>query len=265
MTGRWMTVLTLAVPAAVFGFLYGFVVQPQQAALAEARQRLSVLTAQLDGQRAAARTAAVDPDIDVAGLMATVLNGPAVGGVDNLVVETDQVAGGSDVSVAFDGRFEQIGGFFWNLRSLPSPLELRAVALTPGRGPLVHASVELVVLHRSGAQPPAPETTHPAADGMTVPEWPRNPFIAGRAEPARAVETRRAPVDPSGADSIVTGILVSNGRRVALVDGRIVSPGDRVRSGVVRAIEPEAVLIEGPGGRNRRIELARPVPHGERR
>jgi hypothetical protein len=57
----------------------------------------------------------------------------------------------------------------------------------------------------------------------------------------------------------VTSILFSSGRRVAIVDGRIVRPGDQVRTGVVSDIKADALVIVDARGRRRRVEIQRPA------
>jgi hypothetical protein len=51
---------------------------------------------------------------------------------------------------------------------------------------------------------------------------------------------------------------VSNDRRLARVDGRIVRPGDRLASGIVRSIERDAIVIGDLSGTTRRVEITRP-------
>ena len=67
----------------------------------------------------------------------------------------------------------------------------------------------------------------------------------------------RAAVNEDRPEPVVTGILFSSGRRLALVDGRIVAPGDRVGIGVIRSIEPEAVIVASDQGETRRVAIDR--------
>jgi hypothetical protein len=60
-------------------------------------------------------------------------------------------------------------------------------------------------------------------------------------------------------DPVVRSILVSGDRRFALIDGRVASEGDAIGAGIVRAIEPDAVVIATVDGKIRRIELPRPA------
>ena len=48
---------------------------------------------------------------------------------------------------------------------------------------------------------------------------------------------------------VVQTILFSPGRSVALIDGRIVKPGDRIGEGRVAEIRRDAVVVETPDGR----------------
>jgi hypothetical protein len=88
---------------------------------------------------------------------------------------------------------------------------------------------------------------------MTSPQWKRDPFANDQRVDSQA------PVAPKEPDPVVTSILFSSGRRVAMVDGRIVRAGDQVRTGIIRDIEAAAVVIVGRDGRERRVAIARPV------
>ncbi|RMG51379.1 MAG: hypothetical protein D6717_12945 [Gammaproteobacteria bacterium] len=54
----------------------------------------------------------------------------------------------------------------------------------------------------------------------------------------------------------LSSVLVSPGRRVAIINGRAVAPGERVDGARVVAIHPERVILETRG---RRIELRLPA------
>jgi hypothetical protein len=60
-------------------------------------------------------------------------------------------------------------------------------------------------------------------------------------------------------DPVVRSILYSASRQVALIDGRIVKPGDRVGLMFVRAIERDGVILTTPAGLRKRIALDRPT------
>jgi hypothetical protein len=90
------------------------------------------------------------------------------------------------------------------------------------------------------------------------PVWPRDPFRE-LAEPPAVLEAIAATPPPSApavqADPVVMSILYSAARRLAVVDGRIVRPGERVGDATVVAIEPKAVVLEGADGERRTLLL----------
>jgi hypothetical protein len=57
-------------------------------------------------------------------------------------------------------------------------------------------------------------------------------------------------------DAVLGTILYSPDRKLAIVDGRIVGPGDDVRGARVIDITPTAVLLRDARGRLRRLALA---------
>lgn len=288
---RLTTAMAIAAPVVVFGFLYVLQVQPERAAAAEAREQLAAAQALLNryGLFAVppgvvheasalvefdARTAEGDRAGEVAAALAALLNSSAVGGVSNLSIETGAPSDGpidsmvglfsrkvmhTPVTMTFDARYEQIGRFFWNLRLLPTTFDLRSLELTPGaarRAALMRAKVSLLAFHRSEAEASRPAPQPQVVDVITAPEWGRDPFATAQRPDAAKASASAAAVRR---DPVVSSILFSNGRRVALVDGRVVRPGDRVAAGVVRSIEPDAVVIAAADGAARRFEIARPV------
>jgi hypothetical protein len=283
------TAMAVAAPMVVFGFLYVLQVQPERAAAVEARNQLAAARDELHRQRVFvrpqlvvteasaldefnARTTEGDGVGDMADALAGVLNGPAVAGVSNLSIDTGAPGDGpldsmvrwfprtvvhTPVTVTFDARYEQIGRFFWNLRVLPTTFDLQSVELTPGTGAragLMRAKVSLLVFQRPRTAAPGQAPRPQMVDLMTTPEWGRDPFAR---QPAPAAERPVASVAPPA--PVVSSILISGGRRIALVDGQVVRAGDRVRSGVVRAIEADAVVIADAEGRVRRFEIERAV------
>ena len=281
--------MAVAAPIVVFGFLYVLQVQPERAAALEVRNQLEAARGELNRRRALvksqaagtaasagdefdARTAEGDRIGDVAHALTAALNSPAVGRVSNVSIATG--ASGDDpidsmvgvfsrkvmhapVTVTFDAKYEEIGRFFWNLRVLPTTFDLRSVELTRIAAPpagLMRARVSLLAFHRPGAMRPRVAPQPQKADVVTTPPSTRDP--SGKQPRAEGVADGAVAtvVQP---DPVVTGILFSSGRRVALVDGRIVRQGDRLGAGVVQSIEPDAVVIAGPGGRTRRLEIER--------
>jgi hypothetical protein len=100
-------------------------------------------------------------------------------------------------------------------------------------------------------QPPAPAAPRPlespaATTGRTPP----------RAAPAPAGQ-RPAPL--STPLPVVNSILVAPGRRLAVLDGEIVREGDAVGPRVVIRIEPRAVVLREPSGREVSVPIRRKV------
>jgi len=95
------------------------------------------------------------------------------------------------------------------------------------------------------------------------------PTTQPRSRPPQVVPRKPAaapgPPEVTEPDPVVRSILVSGDRRLALMNGRIVSVGDPIGTAVVRAIEPGAVVIATVDGKIRRIELARPANRVARR
>lgn len=289
--------MAVAASIVVFGFLYVLQVEPQRAASLEAREQLEVARGELNRQRlqdgsvvaAAApsgfdefetRAIAGDRVREVIDAVKAALSGPAVGGVSRVVIATGEPGDGSidsivgpfarqvshtPVTVTFDARYEQIGRFFSGLRVLPTTFDLRAVELTPQAGAatgVMRAKVSLLVFHRPGlttrSGTPQPEMADVVpAPGLTNERPANHPTVKAATDRASASPARPAPV--------VTGILVSGGRRVALVDGRVVGPGDRLAAGIVQSIEPDAVVIAGPRGQTRLLKIERRVIGSEPR
>ena len=280
--------MAVAAPLVVFGFLYVLHVRPARAAAVEARSRLEIAREELNRQRVvvsgptvieqvsalnefAARTGQADGFEEAADALTAVLDSPAVGGVSNVSIQTgapqdvpteatvrlfSQTMKQTPVTLTFDARFEQIGRFFWNLRVLPTAFHLQSVELTPAAGlraGLMRAKVSLLVFHEIQASTPRQVSAEQPVDVITSPQWTRVPFANAR-PPRGSAATPAAEPDP-----VVTSILFSSGRRVAIVDGRIVSAGDRVRTGTIRAIEAGAVVIVDAAGRERRLTIARPA------
>jgi hypothetical protein len=279
------TAMAVAAPVVVFGFLYALQVHPERAAAAEARRQLADARTEMDRQRVFvspqavvtevtaldefnARTVEGDGVGEVADALTAVLDSPTVGGVSNVSIETgtsedvpvgatarlfEQTIKQAPVTLTFDARFEQIGRFFWNLRVLPSTFNLQSVELTPAGasvGGLMRARLSLLVFHHPDVSPREVRATR-VVDVIASPRWTRDPFAN-----AAAASRSAAPTEP---DAVVTSILFSPVRRVAIVDGRIVRAGDRVRAGIVREIEADAVVIVGAGGKERRLAIARPA------
>jgi hypothetical protein len=98
----------------------------------------------------------------------------------------------------------------------------------------------------------APPPRSPRATGPTRPS-PDSARVQQSAPVAIANRSAQAP------DPVVRSILYSASRQVALVDGRIVKPGDRLGAMFVSAIERDAIILTTPGGLRKRIGLDRPT------
>ena len=100
------------------------------------------------------------------------------------------------------------------------------------------------------AQPPLPDVEIERA-----PQWPRDPFELMHKAP-EVVESAPAPPPPVvEPDPVVASILYSTGRRLAVIDGRIVRPNDSVGTATVIDILPTAVVLEFADGDRRTVEL----------
>lgn len=266
--------MAVAAAVVVFGFLYVLLVLPERAAAVEARAQVEAARSELSRLRALERspgparaasvadefeTRAIEGDrvAEVVDAVAAARKSPVGVGISNLVIAIGDTTDGpvdsivgplsskvshTPVMVTFDAQYEQIGPFLASLRTLPATFDLRGVELaqqTASRGTLLHAKVSLLVFHRPGLT---------VRSGVVRPRDPITNGPTGSARPQPAPPAQQpAPV--------VTSIVISGGRGVALVDGEVVRPGDRLQAGVVQAIEPDAVVVAGPGGRIRRITI----------
>ena len=93
----------------------------------------------------------------------------------------------------------------------------------------------------------------PRVDLALDPRWDRDAFLFGNE--TREVRVVRTAPPPAGPDPVVKSILFSTGRRLAVVDGRIVKVGDRVGQNEVVEIERAAVVFRTPSGTQRRVDL----------
>jgi hypothetical protein len=282
-------VLACATPFVIFGFIYVFAVEPNRAAEQAARARAASVRDELIRAKALAgsapvveavaqheferRTPAEGRVAEVVDAIRNLLNGPAVGGVRNVSIETGAAvrAGPNDLdprirlfagpiaytplTVSFDARHAQIVPFFENLRTLPSTFELRGVDLTPlPSGATVRTRLLLFVFQRSDpTTPPRPVGALPERSQTALSPIPK---------PAAAKAATLA--GPAAPDPVVHTILFSPQHKVALVGDRIVRPGDHLGSGVVIAIERNAVVLTTANGLVRRLPLDQPTIAGTR-
>jgi hypothetical protein len=113
---------------------------------------------------------------------------------------------------------------------------------------------------RSSAQPAVDSASippPPPLDLASSPTWSRDPLLGpGESREAQAA----ASVAPPGSDPLVRSILYSPGRRLAIVDNRIVRVGDMVSGGIIVDIVPDAIVVRSAAGEMRRVGLLRGPP-----
>jgi len=90
----------------------------------------------------------------------------------------------------------------------------------------------------------------PAIDVLAPPSWRRDPFLFG--DETRAGRTPVAP-PPATSEPVVTSILFSSARRLAMVGGRIVGIGESIDGYTVTDIEHGAVVFTAPSGGRVRV------------
>lgn len=120
-------------------------------------------------------------------------------------------------------------------------------AVAGARGP-IESPIAAIPADPAAIPPPPP------VDLKVDPAWPRNPFVGpgeGSARPQAVAGVEAGPP----AEPVVRSILYSIGRRLAIVDGRIVSVGDRVGEATVVEITPNTVVLRGGAGERRTLTL----------
>jgi hypothetical protein len=112
---------------------------------------------------------------------------------------------------------------------------------------------------QAGTAAPDPLTipAPPPVDLASAPSWRRDPFLFGdeTRDVARPAVQARAPSRPA-----VRTILYSAGRRLAIVDGRIVGVGDAVGDCTVADIGKDAVVFLAPSGERLRVPIHATAP-----
>jgi len=144
---------------------------------------------------------------------------------------------------------------FW-LGSRPAP--------RPGRAGRPQAVTQASLEAREKA-PHGPVTSSPdltvkreELEALTSGPWGRNPFLTPDEE--AALRAHAAPPDFSSefAPREVRAILMSEGKRIANIDGHVVAEGDLIGKERVLEIRPHAVVL-GHGKRTRTVELTLPA------
>ena len=77
--------------------------------------------------------------------------------------------------------------------------------------------------------------------------------------------TRLKPVSAAEREIVVSSILYSPDRQLALIDGRIARAGDRVGSSRIVEIRQRAVIVESGNGERRTVALHHVTPTRGRR
>jgi hypothetical protein len=124
----------------------------------------------------------------------------------------------------------------------PSPVASKPVASQPRYAPPATVNVPVP----SPAKPPAATPVDVSGRDRTMDPAPQ-----------RAEISMRKPLPIEASLPSVESILVASDRRVARIDGRIVTVGGRVGPRVVAGIEPDAVVFEDPSGHQIRVPIRR--------
>jgi hypothetical protein len=255
---RTIPALAVVAPLVIFGFIYVLAIAPaRQAAVAArveaeaARAALARTRAELGngallrGPVAAPHTFDVRTASELAGAVKAVAGSPSVGGVEQLSVQIS----GAMVVVSFDARYSQLDEFFSSLDAVVGAYDVRSVDIVPnGNTPSVRATVVFQVRGEPAVDVPL------VADASLEPDRKRGPAPA---VPLFRPAQKRTPVAAftEGPDPMVRTILFSSQQKSALVDGRVVRPGDRVGASTVQSIEADAVVLVSDEGRVKRLAL----------
>lgn len=114
--------------------------------------------------------------------------------------------------------------------------------------------------------PPAPKAERPevaiprkALEALSSGPWGRNPFLTPAEEAASQQLVAKAPeATPGFATLRVRAILISEGRKIATINGHVVTEGDWVGQERVLEIRPQAVVLQ-KGADRRTVELEFPT------
>lgn len=114
----------------------------------------------------------------------------------------------------------------------PTMPALAAEAGTPGKGE-ANWDRDLFAIFREGAEPDEEETAESETDWEIVPTE------------TTPVETSPEPALP---ELKLRGIVIAGERAAALVDGKIVRPGEEIAGWTVSRIDAHALVVVGPEG-----------------
>jgi hypothetical protein len=141
--------------------------------------------------------------------------------------------------------------------------------------PVTRLAAASAPIDMSGAPSTAPDPSErsvassvpalPDVEFDRSPHWGRDPFEDMHDVP-EVVETATPPSPPVvRADPVVASILYSTGRRLAVIDGRIVRLNEQVGDATVIDIQPKAVVLEFADGERRTVALQAPSTGRRRR
>jgi hypothetical protein len=137
-------------------------------------------------------------------------------------------------------------------RTLPGPPPPIPNRTSPAMPPVAASKMPLMA--------PPPATAPPA---VAAREEPRQPSAAvtppARDTPARVgqepARARRPTPEAASFDAVLGTILYSPDRKLAIIDGRIVGPGDEIRGARILEITPRAVILRDGVGRLRQLTM----------
>ncbi len=115
---------------------------------------------------------------------------------------------------------------------------------------------------RQEAPPPLTARQAPSKreelEALSKGRWGRNPFLTMEEEAALLGRAGQPAIRPTGFPPLeVKAILVSKGKRIAMIDGHVVTEGDLIWRERVLEILPHAVVL-GRGSHTRMIEMQLP-------
>jgi hypothetical protein len=262
---RTIPALSVVAPLVIFGFIYVLAISPARQAAAAARVEAEAARAALARTRAELRNAPsrkgplptphtfeVRTASELADAVKAIAGSQSAGGVEQLSVQMN----GALVVASFDARYSQLDEFFSSLDAIGGAYDVRSVDIVQNRDkPSVRATVLLQVRGEPAVDVPLVADASAAFSPVPAEKASAPPFRPGRKRTPVPVSVAPLRSVPEGPDPIVRTILFSSQQKSALVDGRIVRPGDRVGAGTVQSIEADAVVLVSDGGHVKRLAL----------
>jgi hypothetical protein len=137
--------------------------------------------------------------------------------------------------------------------SSKTPPSQTVASSAPAKAPVVPPSVPTAGAVPSKNPPSRPPARSPKSES---PSPPAKSEPGAREKPHAITQPSTAPVEPlTDPVPIINTILVSPERRLAILNGRVVTVGDAVGPRVVAAIEPREVILQEPSGVQIRVGL----------